>query len=216
MARPEEQVPNRRAAAKARTREALLLAAEEVFAERGYGDASVDEIARVAGLSVGSVYVHFENKQALFAALIARLAEGDADRGVSAASEERETALARFDEQVAAIADSRRLALLDAETWLYAVRHPEFGDALADQERRTLARAAGIVAAEDLAPEVRAGLTDAEIATVSLALFHGLVRRRRMNRDAVPFDLFSRTLRLLLRLPDGVDDHEAGDSADRR
>jgi AcrR family transcriptional regulator len=202
VTRPAEQVPNRRAAAKARTREALLLAAEEVFADRGYGGASVDEIARVAGVSVGSVYVHFENKQALFAALITRQADADADRSVSAASEGRATALARFDEQVCALADSRRLALLDAETWLYAVRHPEFADTLADQERRTLARAADLVAAEDLAPEVRALLTDAEIATVAAALFHGLVRLRRMNGDAVPADLFSRTLRLLLRLPE--------------
>jgi AcrR family transcriptional regulator len=202
VTRPAEQAPNRRAAAKARTREALLLAAEEVFAERGYGDASVDEIARVAGVSVGSVYVHFENKQALFAALITRQADADAERGVSAVGEGRETALARFDEQVCALADSRRLALLDAETWLYAVRHPEFADTLADQERRTLARAADLVAVEDLPPEVRALLTDSEIATVAAALFHGLVRRRRMNHDAVPADLFSRTLRLLLHLPE--------------
>jgi AcrR family transcriptional regulator len=210
VTRPAEQVPNRRAAAKARTREALLLAAEEVFADRGYGDASVDEIARVAGVSVGSVYVHFENKQALFAALITRQAEADAERGVSAASEGRARALARFDEQVCTLADSQRLALLDAETWLYAVRHPEFADTLADQERRTLARAADLVSVEDLDPEVRALLTDAEIATVAAALFHGLVRRRRVNREAVPADLFSRTLRLLLRLPEEPAGPDAG------
>ena len=60
----------RRAATKARTREALLEAARRVFAERGYGPASVEEIAKTAGVSVGSVYVHFASKEALFTALV--------------------------------------------------------------------------------------------------------------------------------------------------
>lgn len=200
MPRPDEQVPNRRKAAKARTRTALLAAAGQVFAERGYGDASVDEIAREAGVSVGSVYVHFDNKQALFAALIGERAEADADRGTAAAAEGRAAALASFDEQVRTIADDRQLALLDAETWLYAIRHPEFGEIVAEQEQRITAHATGIVAAEDVGAGTRALLSDDEIAQICVALFHGLVRQRRMHRDAVPADLFSRAVRLMLQL----------------
>jgi AcrR family transcriptional regulator len=44
-----------------------------VFAARGYGAASVDEIARLAGSSKGGVYFHFANKQAIFESLIADL-----------------------------------------------------------------------------------------------------------------------------------------------
>jgi AcrR family transcriptional regulator len=42
----------------------LLRAAEEVFAERGLGNAKVEEIARRAGVSKGAFYLHFESKEA--------------------------------------------------------------------------------------------------------------------------------------------------------
>ena len=57
-------------------RERLLAAAEQVFVELGYVDASMDDIARQAGMSKKTLYLFFETKEALFSALIAtRLAE---------------------------------------------------------------------------------------------------------------------------------------------
>ncbi|MGH2387706.1 MAG: TetR/AcrR family transcriptional regulator [Chloroflexota bacterium] len=58
---------------KAATRERILQAAIDVFGERGYQAASMDEIARRAGSSKGGVYFHFANKQAIFEALISEL-----------------------------------------------------------------------------------------------------------------------------------------------
>src|SRR3954447_22637663 len=52
-------------------RAALLEAALGVFAERGYRDASVDEIAARAGYSKGAIYFHFSGKEDLFFALLA-------------------------------------------------------------------------------------------------------------------------------------------------
>src|SRR4051794_10989336 len=51
-------------------RSALLEAALDVFAKRGYRDASVDEIAGAAGYSKGAVYFHFSGKEDLFFALL--------------------------------------------------------------------------------------------------------------------------------------------------
>jgi AcrR family transcriptional regulator len=51
-----------------RNRALLLDAARQVFAERGL-DASLDDIARQAGLGVGTAYRHFSNRQELIAAL---------------------------------------------------------------------------------------------------------------------------------------------------
>src|SRR5580693_6909517 len=51
-------------------RAALLEAAMEVFARRGYRDASVDEIAERAGYSKGAIYFHFSGKDDLFFALL--------------------------------------------------------------------------------------------------------------------------------------------------
>lgn len=53
----------------ARNRELLIAAAREVFARRGM-EASLDDVARHAGLGVGTAYRHFTNKYELLAALM--------------------------------------------------------------------------------------------------------------------------------------------------
>lgn len=49
-------------------RTAILNAAGEVFARFGFKKASVEDIARRAGVGKGSIYLHFESKEALFEA----------------------------------------------------------------------------------------------------------------------------------------------------
>jgi AcrR family transcriptional regulator len=56
------------------TRQRLLDAAEDVFAEKGYHGTVVDDIIRVSDSSKGGFYFHFPNKQAIFLALLDRLA----------------------------------------------------------------------------------------------------------------------------------------------
>ena len=51
------------------TRQHLLEAALEVFHARGVARASLDEIARTAGVTRGALYWHFRNKEDLFDAL---------------------------------------------------------------------------------------------------------------------------------------------------
>jgi AcrR family transcriptional regulator len=51
-------------------REQLLEAATEVFAERGYEGARVEQIAEVAEVSPGLLYRHFEGKQELYEELL--------------------------------------------------------------------------------------------------------------------------------------------------
>src|SRR6266567_3099344 len=52
-------------------RQLLLDAAESVFLESGYSSASMDDIARRAGMSKKTLYRLFETKESLFAAVIA-------------------------------------------------------------------------------------------------------------------------------------------------
>ena len=52
----------------------ILDAATRVFADKGYHATLVDEIALEADTSKGGVYFHFPNKQAIFLALLDRLA----------------------------------------------------------------------------------------------------------------------------------------------
>ncbi len=54
-------------------RDAILLAAERVFAGQGYDAATVEQIAREAEYATGTLYNFFENKAALFLAVADRI-----------------------------------------------------------------------------------------------------------------------------------------------
>ena len=51
------------------TRSLLLDAAEEVFAEKGFTTATLDDIAHAAGYTKGAIYKHFVTKEDLFLAV---------------------------------------------------------------------------------------------------------------------------------------------------
>jgi AcrR family transcriptional regulator len=53
-------------------RQAVLAAAVQVFAARGYEGATMPEIARRAGTATGNVYRYFPGKKALYAAVLPR------------------------------------------------------------------------------------------------------------------------------------------------
>lgn len=58
----------------AETREDLLDAAEAVFHAKGVGRATLDDIAKAAGVTRGALYWHFDNKAAIFNAMCDRVA----------------------------------------------------------------------------------------------------------------------------------------------
>jgi len=70
-------------------RDAILRAAIDVFAERGYFNAQVADVARAAGVAAGTVYLYFRSKDDLLVSIFERtvkerLSEGrDAVAGIS-------------------------------------------------------------------------------------------------------------------------------------
>ncbi len=58
--------PGRRAATKAANRAAIIAAAREVFAELGYGQATVRDVVRRTDLASGTFYNYFSDKEELF------------------------------------------------------------------------------------------------------------------------------------------------------
>src|SRR3989442_5241172 len=48
----------------------IVAAALEVFVERGFAAAKLDDVARKAGVTKGTVYLYFESKEALFKAVV--------------------------------------------------------------------------------------------------------------------------------------------------
>lgn len=64
----------------------ILEAALEVFGERGLGQARLDDIAKQAGLSKGTIYLYFPNKEELFREvvrtfIVSRLEEAEQEVG---------------------------------------------------------------------------------------------------------------------------------------
>ena len=56
-------------------REQIVEAATRVFAEKGFRRASTREVARVAGISEGTIYNYFEDKEAILVAILDKLNE---------------------------------------------------------------------------------------------------------------------------------------------
>ena len=53
--------------------EQILHAAMDVFSRKGYAAATIPDIARSAGLAVGTIYIYYPNKRELFVSVIRRL-----------------------------------------------------------------------------------------------------------------------------------------------
>ena len=91
----------RRLTAEAR-RAAILDSARAVFSARGYHSASIDDIAREAGVSKALIYEHFASKQELYANLLESHAAELSDRlaaavaGVEGSEPRLETGLDAF------------------------------------------------------------------------------------------------------------------------
>ena len=50
--------------------EEIISAALEVFADRGFAATKLEDVARRAGVTKGTIYLYFDNKEALFKALV--------------------------------------------------------------------------------------------------------------------------------------------------
>jgi AcrR family transcriptional regulator len=128
----------------AATRGALVAAARERFAARGFAAVGTTEIARAAGVTRGALYHQFAGKQALFAA-VAEEVEADVTR--------------RLAELVAASGATDPAAALRAAAvaWLDACEEPEVRQVLLLDAPVVL----GWEGFRDLAQEYGLGLTEA-------------------------------------------------------
>ena len=125
--RPDRRTRSARAE-NADARAALLAAAAELFAKRGYRGASVDEIAERAGYSKGALYWHFQSKDELFFALMDQSVDAPTREMIALlqdAPPEHDMAPEASARLVELVSGQRDLLLLDHEYWAQAVRDPE-------------------------------------------------------------------------------------------
>lgn len=145
-------VPSRRREA---TRQKLLDAAAQVFAEVGLDATSVEAICERAGFTRGAFYSNFDTKDELFLELVARVSQHKVD-GVRArvADLERDGVLADAPVDPLAIvqqvldvaADDRLGVLLMSEIRIHALRDPALAEAYLAQEDEMRDSVAQIIA----------------------------------------------------------------------
>jgi len=197
----EPLTPERR---RQQTRDHLLAAAAQVFADRGFHGASLDEVAAVAGFTKGAVYSNFKNKEGLFLALFKANydREMDALRATLEASEvPPESRLSDF---VDLIREQTRQAggsfgLLYQEFWLYAARNPAAREQLTRIEDENVRGVAEILEAE----WKRYGLEPVEpaerVARIIVVLFHGIWRLGVLQPEVADDDLIETAIALISR-----------------
>lgn len=164
-----------------------------MVAERGYRDATLDEVAKRAGYSKGAVYWHFASKDDLFFTLLdERLDQPwreaiNAFESASADQDMAPEASRRFGEM---LAGERDLLLLEQEYWSLAVRDRKVRARYAKRQRE-FRRAFGKATAARLehlgAPPL--DLDPEDLATALISLGQGLARTKLLEPGAVPADL---------------------------
>jgi len=191
--RPAPRVDRRTRSARAEGRdgrEALLEAAVEVLALRGYRDSSVDEIAQRAGYSKGGLYWHFASKDDLFLALL----EERIDRPTREMIELLESAPPEQDMVPEAnqrfmevLRGQRELLLLEHEYWSQAVRDRKVRARYTRRQaklRAALAKALAVRVRHLGAPPLDAD--PEEMATAFMGLTAGLAQQKLVDPDTVP------------------------------
>ena len=166
----EEQAP-------ATTRERILAAAAEVFAERGYEGAAVSDIARRAGFTTGAIYGRFRDKAELLLEVVRGVLESQQEAAVLAASAGEDGVPPRFAELVGEFVDANREAsrALVLEAHVAARRDETVGTLLREFQSERLAALRDLVADAQNHGEVAEGLDPTTVATLFLAIPLGIV-----------------------------------------
>jgi AcrR family transcriptional regulator len=177
----EARVPTRLPAA--RRRRQLLEVALRVFAERGYHDASMNDIAVAAGVTKPVLYQHFESKRELFTELLADVGQELQDtitKAVAAAHGPREMVEMGFAAYFSYVSRRR-----DAFKLFYGgglARDSEFAELVTQVERTIAGLVAGLIEIEGLNPSQRQVLGHGIVGMIEGASIHWLTT----NNDADP------------------------------
>jgi AcrR family transcriptional regulator len=186
------------------TRDYLLQAAAQVFAEQGFHGASLDQVAAVAGFTKGAVYSNFKNKDDLFLALI----EAAYSREMTALKETLEHSdvppEARLGDFVGLIRDELEQmpdnwGTLSLEFTVYALRNPVARERLSELEEEDIRAIAEIIeeGRKDRGIDNEVGAENA--ARIIVALFQGIGLMRVIKPETLRPDLLEDAMNFVAR-----------------
>lgn len=193
--------PERR---RQQTRDYLLRAAAQVFAERGFHGASLDEVAAVAGFTKGAVYSNFKNKDDLFLAVL----ESHYDEEMQALRATLDAWQGPVEDHLSDyVAFIRRQFDATGETWgallqefsVYALRNPAARAKLVEFQRADIDSIAEIIEAERIRHGIKTSEPAQHTARVVVALMHGLFTMRLTDPESVDGPVMETAVAFLAR-----------------
>jgi AcrR family transcriptional regulator len=185
------------------TREYLLQAAAQVFAQRGFHAATLDEVAAAAGFTKGAVYSNFKNKEDLFLALL----EDAYTRELTALKETIAHSdippEARIGDFVALVGREfdrvPNMGALYLEFHLYALRNPAARARLNELEQEDIRAIAEILEAEREERDIEIGEPVERTARIIVALFRGIGMMRTANPEVAGEELLEAAIAFVVR-----------------
>jgi AcrR family transcriptional regulator len=194
--------PRSRAEKKLVTRSRLLDAAEKVFSARGFADASLDEIAEIAGLTKGAVYSNFDKKLDLLLAVL----DERMNRRFISITELIDTSQALPEQAVEGgrlfmerFQEERDLYLLWLECSVHSVHDPDVREALVQLDLKIRKAVASFITYHAELVGISLPIPAMQLATAVTCLADGLALERMKNPDSVPDELFGNLLIMLYR-----------------
>jgi AcrR family transcriptional regulator len=171
---------------RAETRARLLDAAFGVFADKGFGQATIEEVCAAAGFTRGAFYSNFGTLEELFYALYERNAElitNQVTEALAAPSRDLAEATARV---VDALLLDRRWALVRGDFVLHAARHPDVAAEWQQRQdglRTVLAsRLAPAAARTNMPPALS---SPSMLARATMIVYHGVMDAVLIDSDPV-------------------------------
>jgi AcrR family transcriptional regulator len=186
------------------TREYLLQAAAQVFTERGFHGATIDQVAAAAGFTKGAVYSNFKNKDELFLALI----EAAYAREMTALKETLESSeippQARLGDFVSLIRgeleqNPDNWTALYLEFTLYAMRNETARQRLRELEEADIVGVADIIESNADSPNSTVSTSALQQARIITALFRGIGVLRVIDPEAAGPELLQDAIAFVTR-----------------
>lgn len=157
----------------------ILEAARQVFVAKGCDAASMQQIAKAAGVSAGNIYRYFPSKEALIIAVCEACEVDDRDKfaSVNAAAASPlgalfaigDDAFEQFGED-----DAREMTMLSLESALVAARNPEFGPAVESMMANVRDSLAGMVEGAQDAGELDPSVNPRAMGELLLSIVSGM------------------------------------------
>jgi len=173
---------------RAETRTRLLDAAFGVFAARGFGRVSIEEVCEAAGYTRGAFYSNFDTLDELFFALYTQRSELIADRVAAGLTQPPADLHELVAQVVGALTVDREWVLVSTDFRLYAARNPDVAAALvAHRNKLRDALATSLAPAIDRS-DLPASLQSAEgLARAVMAIHDGAATELLLDSDSNRF-----------------------------